>query len=67
MNKSIDDFTTAYSYKCSCEVGPRCGIGSSENYTDLCMDVGYKSSASKSILMGMVSMMLGVISWMLLI
>ena len=64
MNKSIDDFTTAYSYKCSCEVGPRCGSG--ENYTELCMDVGYKSSgASKS--MGMVSMMLGVISWMLLI
>lgn len=69
MNKSMDDFTTAYSYKCSCEVGPRCGNGS-ENYTDLCMDVGYKSSsASKSILIGIRgSMMLGVVSlWVLLL
>ena len=69
MNKSIDDFTTAYSYKCSCEVGPRCDSnGSSENYTDLCMDVGYKSSsASRLSLMGMGSMILGVISWILLL
>ena len=67
MNKSIDDFTTAYSYKCSCELGPNCGNGSSENYTDLCMDVGYKSSASRSIWMGR-GLMLGVVSlWMLLL
>ena len=66
MNKSIDDFTTAYSHKCSCELGPNCGNGS-ENYTDLCMDIGYKSSASRSIWMGR-SLMLGIVSlWMLLL
>jgi len=68
MNKSIDDFTTtAYSYKCSCEVGPNCGNGSSENYTDLCMDVGYKSSSASKVSLIRRSMMFGVVSLYMLL